>query len=123
VQEQAIHGVTDGGGALTDEKPLGQAGSGTAAPLRIDLTNQRGEQNNGTAPSQKFDHDVLTGLDLFHRVEGRHIDNVAKANIAFLDVMERIVDVLDVDQLNVRTNAMFRAEIKHLLRVGKVADQ
>ena len=56
-------------------------------------------------------------------LQRRHVDDVAESHFGLLDMLVGVVDLLDRDNLDVRADPVFGAEVQHLLRVGQVADQ
>src|SRR5216684_1682901 len=55
-------------------------------------------------------------------LEGRHINHEAVLHIAFRQPFIGLVDVLDLDQFNVRSDAVLGAEIQHLLSFANASD-
>ena len=56
-------------------------------------------------------------------LQRRHVDHVAKADIAFFYFFVGIVDVGDIDDLDVGSNAVFRTEVEVLLRLRDASDE
>lgn len=52
-----------------------------------------------------------------------HVDHIAEAHVAILNLGKGLVDLVDANQLDVRADLMLGAEIEYLLRVGQTADQ
>ena len=116
--------IASGGSAVAQVPRVFASIRPSVSPPDRSVSNNRERRVNG-ARFHRWKA-VVRGLPpnrLVCHFQGRHVNDISKSNFALFHLVVSVVHVLDVDQLDIGTDAMLCAKIQHLLRIGKVADQ